>query len=209
MDVDGDVVEYIAIRHDITELEETKQQLRNINKAMKHKVDELYSMTNSLEEKAYKDNLTGINNRENFEKFFEVALNNATRNKEALSLLIFDIDHFKLINDTFGHQAGDIILIEIATLISSKIKNTDVFARWGGEEFVILLPSTSVNDAFTLAENLRILITKNIEDKLTVSFGVAQFEEGEDKINFFERADEALYKAKKMGRNKVEVYKKS
>jgi PleD family two-component response regulator len=130
LDVDGDVVEYIAVRHDITELEETKQQLKNINKAMKNKVDELYSMTNTLEEKAYKDNLTGINNRENFENIFSLEIANAKQNNIPLSLIIFDVDHFKLVNDTYGHQAGDILLIDLVKLIADNIKNGDIFARW-------------------------------------------------------------------------------
>jgi len=106
LDVDGDVTEYIAIRHDITELEETKEQLRNINKAMKNKVDELYSMTHSLEEKANRDNLTGIHNRDSFENMFSEEIKYAKSNRLPLSLMLFDIDFFKEINDTFGHQAG-------------------------------------------------------------------------------------------------------
>ena len=212
LDVDGDIVEYIAVRHDITELEETKQQLRNINKAMKHKVDELYSMTNSLEEKVYKDNLTGINNRENFENFFVIEMLNAKQNNQTLSLLIFDIDNFKLINDTYGHQAGDIILVEITALISSKIKNGDIFARWGGEEFVILTPMTSLDGAYTLAENLRNLVANHcfsyVEKNLTISFGVAQLRSDDDKDTFFKQADEALYRAKRLGRNRVEMSRK-
>ncbi|MDD2369215.1 MAG: diguanylate cyclase, partial [Sulfuricurvum sp.] len=140
LDVDGDIVEYIAIRHDITELEETKQQLKNINKAMKNKVDELYSMTNTLEQKAYKDNLTGINNRENFEEIFALEIGSANLNNQPLSLIIFDVDNFKLVNDTYGHQAGDILLKDVVSLIANNIKNGDIFARWGGEEFVILTP---------------------------------------------------------------------
>jgi len=212
LDVDGDVVEYIAIRHDITELEETKQQLRNINKAMKHKVDELYSMTNSLEEKVYKDNLTGINNRENFENYFDIEITNAKQEDQSLSLLILDIDNFKLINDTYGHQAGDVILIDIATLIGAKIKHEDIFARWGGEEFVILTPTTNVDGAYALAENLRVLVQNHsfsyVEKNLTISFGVAQLESDDTKTTLFKRADDALYKAKKMGRNRVEISKK-
>ena len=212
LDVDGDIVEYIAVRHDITELEETKQQLRNINKAMKHKVDELYSMTNSLEEKVYKDNLTGINNRENFENFFVIEILNAKQNNQMLSLLIFDIDNFKLINDTYGHQAGDIILVEITALIGSKIKNGDIFARWGGEEFVILTPMTSLDGAYTLAENLRSLVANHtfsyVEKNLTISFGIAQLRSDDDKETLFKQADEALYRAKKLGRNRVEMSRK-
>lgn len=210
LDVDGDVVEYIAIRHDITELEETKQQLRNINKAMKSKVDELYSMTNTLEQKAFKDNLTGINNRENFEDIFSIEIANAKQNNLPLSLIIFDVDHFKLINDTYGHQAGDIILKELVGLIADHIKNGDIFARWGGEEFVILTPSTEIVGARNLAENLRKLVQAHmfsyVEKEITLSFGIAQLCDDDDKKTLFEKADSAMYEAKKNGRNRIEVY---
>lgn len=210
LDVDGDIVEYIAIRHDITELEETKQQLRNINKAMKHKVDELYSMTNTLEKKAYKDNLTGINNRENFEEFFTIEIAAAKHNNKPLSLIIFDVDHFKLINDTYGHQAGDIILVDLVNLIGENIKNGDIFARWGGEEFVILTPQTEISGARNLAENLRKLVQTHrfsyVEQEITASFGIAQLEDEDNKKTLFEKADSALYEAKKNGRNRVEIY---
>ena len=210
LDVDGDVVEYIAIRHDITELEETKQQLRNINKAMKSKVDELYSMTNTLEQKAFKDNLTGINNRENFEDIFSIEIANAKQNNLPLSLIIFDVDHFKLINDTYGHQAGDIILKELVGLIADHIKNGDVFARWGGEEFVILTPSTEIVGAHNLAENLRKLVQAHmfsyVEKEITLSFGIAQLGEDDDKKTLFEKADSAMYEAKKNGRNRIEMH---
>lgn len=210
LDVDGDVVEYIAIRHDITELEQTKQQLKNINKAMKNKVDELYSMTNTLEQKAYKDNLTGINNRENFEDIFAIEIGNAKLNEQSLSLIIFDVDHFKAINDTFGHQAGDIILKDLVQLIENHIKKGDIFARWGGEEFVILAPSTDLNGAYNLAENLRKLVQlhlfKYVDNTLTLSFGIASLENEDSKLTLFEKADRALYEAKKNGRNRVEIY---
>lgn len=210
LDVDGDVVEYIAIRHDITEFEETKQQLRNINKAMKNKVDELYSMTNSLEQKAFKDNLTGINNRENFEEIFSIEIAGAKQNNLALSLIIFDVDHFKLINDTYGHQAGDIILVELVKIIEENIKHGDIFARWGGEEFVILTPMTDLTGAKNLSENLRKLVQSHqfsyIENEITLSFGVAELESEDTKKTLFEKADSALYQAKKSGRNRVETY---
>lgn len=208
LDVDGDVVEYIAIRHDITELEQTKQQLRNINKAMKNKVDELYSMTNTLEQKAYKDKLTGINNRENFEEIFALEIATAKQSNIPLSLVIFDVDNFKLVNDTYGHQAGDTILIDLVKLIEENIKNGDIFARWGGEEFVILTPSTDINGACNLAEHLRKLVQLHpfsyVENQMTLSFGVAQLSDDDNKKTLFEKADGALYEAKKNGRNRVE-----
>jgi len=210
LDVDGDIIEYIAIRHDITELEETKQQLKNINKAMKNKVDELYSMTNTLEQKAYKDNLTGINNRENFEDIFGLEIGNASLNNLPLSLIIFDVDNFKLVNDTYGHQAGDMLLKDLVQLVESNIKNGDIFARWGGEEFVILTPSTEINGAYNLAENLRKLVQSYVfnyvENNLTLSFGIAQLSSDDTKKTLFEKADKALYEAKKNGRNRTEIH---
>ncbi|MDD2950103.1 MAG: sensor domain-containing diguanylate cyclase [Sulfuricurvum sp.] len=210
LDVDGDIVEYIAIRHDITELEETKQQLKNINKAMKNKVDELYSMTNTLEQKAYKDNLTGINNRENFEEIFALEIGSANLNNQPLSLIIFDVDNFKLVNDTYGHQAGDILLKDVVSLIANNIKNGDIFARWGGEEFVILTPATDLNGAYNLAENLRKLVQtymfKYVENTLTLSFGIAQLSKEDTKKSLFEKADKAMYEAKNNGRNRTEIY---
>lgn len=210
LDVDGDIVEYIAIRHDITELEQTKQQLRNINQAMKYKVDELYSMTNALEEKASKDTLTGINNRENFEDIFGIQITNAHQYSQPLSLIIFDVDHFKAVNDTYGHQMGDLILRDMVELVARNLKKGDVFARWGGEEFVILTPSTDIAGASNLAENLRMLVQSHrfngLDEKITLSFGIAQLDENDDKKNLFQKADAALYEAKKKGRNRVEIY---
>ncbi len=207
LDVDGDITEYIAIRHDITELEETKEQLRNINKAMKNKVDELYSMTNSLEEKANKDNLTGIGNRESFEEIYAIELKRARENDLPLSLMLFDIDNFKVVNDTYGHQAGDNILVEIASIVSANIKTHDMFSRWGGEEFILLMPNTTVDGAYLLSEKLRVLIETHhfsYTDAITASFGVAEFHTGDTKTSLFQKADDALYVAKKNGRNRVE-----
>ncbi len=207
LDVDGDIIEYIAIRHDITELEDTKEQLRNINDAMKHKVNELYSITTVLEKQATYDSLTNIYNRMKFEELFREELRTAHLQNNDLSMVLFDIDRFKVINDTFGHQIGDDILVDIASLISKNIKIQDIFARWGGEEFVILLPGTNLDGAMRFAEKIRALIErypfKEI-DRLTASFGVGEFEKDESKQTFFEKVDKALYLAKSNGRNRVE-----
>ena len=207
LDVDGDVTEYIAIRHDITELEETKQQLRNINKAMKSKVDELYSMTHTLEEKANKDTLTGIQNRDSFEETFSHEIAHAHKNARPLSLMLFDIDNFKEVNDNYGHQAGDNILIELTSLVAQNIKTSDIFARWGGEEFVILLPNTFLAEAYSFAQKLREMIEQhsfNYKERITASFGVAELDSEDDKATLFLKADKALYSAKANGRNRVE-----
>ena len=207
LDVDGDIIEYIAIRHDITELEDAKEQLKNINDAMKHKVDELYSMTSVLEKQATYDSLTNIYNRMKFEELFSIEIRSALNEEKSLSMIIFDIDHFKVINDTYGHQIGDEILVDIASLISKNIKLQDIFARWGGEEFIILLPGTDLDSAMLFAEKLRKLIEKfPFKDvgKLTASFGAGELEKDESKTTFFEKVDKALYLAKENGRNRVE-----
>lgn len=207
LDLDGDIVEYIAVRHDITELENAKEQLRNINLLMKNKVDELHVMTSTLEQQATIDKTTGIFNRDKFEETFSDAINKAYLNNKKLSLLIFDIDHFKAINDTYGHQVGDNVLKEISMLVTNNIKTSDIFARWGGEEFAILLPGTELNGAYLFAEKLRKLIKDsnfNTIGKLTVSFGVAELEDHDNKMTLFEKADKALYQAKNNGRNRVE-----
>jgi diguanylate cyclase (GGDEF)-like protein/PAS domain S-box-containing protein len=207
LDVDGDIVEYIAIRYDITELENAKEQLKNINQLMKTKVDELHLMTSTLEQQATIDKLTGIYNRDKFEEAFSNKMNESFSNNRKLSMVLLDIDHFKTINDTFGHQVGDSVLKELATLITNNVKKSDIFARWGGEEFVILLPDTSLEGAYLFAEKLRKIIRDfNFTSigKITASFGVGELNEYENKMTLFEKVDRALYIAKNNGRNRVE-----
>jgi len=206
LDIDGDIVEYIAIRHDVTEFEETKEQLSTINMAMKNKVDELYNMTATLEEEASIDVLTGAFNRAKFEKFFEYEIEKTQMSKNILSMMILDIDHFKAINDTYGHNVGDEVLKELSVLITKNLKRVDIFARWGGEEFVILLPGTTLDGAQVLAENLRKIVEEShfsIAGKITASFGVGIHQNNESKTDFFKRIDKLLYEAKKRGRNRV------
>lgn len=206
LDIDGDIVEYIAIRYDVTEFEQTKEQLSNLNRSMKNKVDELYNMTSTLEEQANIDKLTGIFNRRKFENMFEHEIDKSKISKSFLSMIIVDIDHFKLVNDNYGHNVGDDVLKEIANLISNNIKKLDIFARWGGEEFVILLPNNNLDAAIKLAEKLRLLVEEDnfsIVGKVTISLGVTTYNINETKTEFFERTDKALYKAKTSGRNRV------
>jgi len=206
LDIDGDIVEYIAIRHDVTEFEQTKEQLSTLNMAMKNKVDELYSITASLEEQASVDQLTGALNRSKFEQFFELEVNKAKLNNNILTMIIIDIDHFKIVNDTYGHNIGDEVLKGVSSLVKNTLKRVDLFARWGGEEFVVLMPGTELKGALILAEKLRVLIEQNsfsTAGSITASFGIGSYKEGETKKEFFNKVDEALYEAKKGGRNRV------
>ena len=153
---------------------------------------------------AYFDALTGIYNRRKFNELFLNEYRRAKRYERNLCGIFFDIDHFKKINDTYGHDIGDRVLQELSGLVQVHVRETDYFARWGGEEFVILLPETDVKSALTLAEHIRSHIVENSftkVGKVTASFGVTQLRGQEQQKSFIKRLDTALYQAKQEGRN--------
>jgi diguanylate cyclase (GGDEF)-like protein len=161
-----------------------------------------------LENKANKDQLTQIYNRTYLHEHMS-NLSATLKDDEKIHFMIFDIDFFKKINDTYGHQVGDIVLKEFTSVISAHIRSSDLFARWGGEEFVLLLSDTTLEGATKVAEHLRDRIEKNkfVDDiKVTCSIGVTEGSKKDTEEALFQRADEALYKAKETGRNRVEVY---
>ena len=151
------------------------------------------------------DNLTQIHNRQKFNTVLEQEIKRAQRHNRKLSLILFDIDHFKLVNDTYGHLVGDDVLKAIVNVVSSLIRKSDVFARWGGEEFTVLLPETDINGAKLLAEKLRSKIDETVFDVVghkTCSFGVSEYIK-HSKEELINEADEALYFVKENGRNAV------
>jgi len=155
---------------------------------------------------AHTDELTQINNRRRFNILFEKSLEKLKKDKKVFSIILMDIDHFKKINDSHGHLVGDSILKMFTTLIQNNIRNEDSFSRWGGEEFVLLLSSTSINDAKNISEKLRLLIETydfNLNQSVTCSFGVAQGHKTDTIQSLFKRIDNALYQAKNNGRNRV------
>ncbi|MFT7860860.1 MAG: GGDEF domain-containing protein [Sulfurimonas sp.] len=136
----------------------------------------------------------------------EYKISISRRYESELSIIFFDIDHFKRINDNFGHDVGDTVLKELSALIKTHIRESDIFARWGGEEFVVLLPNTPLKDAVLLGEKLQKAIKSykfTQVEKLTCSFGVTQLQAQEDANEFFKRADMLLYRAKEEGRDKI------
>ncbi len=161
-----------------------------------------------LERQATTDTLTGIYNRLKFSEVLSAEIGRAERYGAPLSLVMLDIDHFKEVNDAYGHQAGDSVLRELARLISANIRNYDSFARWGGEEFMLLAPNDSLENAAALAGKLRAIVQESAFEgagRVTCSFGVAAYRAGDTLESFTGRADEALYKAKSGGRNRVEA----
>ncbi len=187
--LDGAVITF----RDITEQKKNLETLETINRL--------------LEKQALTDALTGIHNRMKFDKILTSEIQRAQRNNSILSLIIFDIDHFKQVNDTYGHSAGDNVLIRLTRLITCNIRVIDFFARWGGEEFVVLSPGTGLDGVIQLAEKLRGKVEGyNFKEpgKITLSFGVTTFHDGDTDTVLINRADNALYRAKESGRNQVQ-----
>ena len=162
-----------------------------------------------LREYAEKDFLTGLINRR---KFYEVLLQEKERSARygrALSLIMFDIDHFKKVNDTYGHAVGDQVLKTTASVVSEHIRKADILGRIGGEEFAVLATEATTESALALAEKIRRAIETTHHDHagiITVSLGVSSYDNGLTLDEFVRRADEALYEAKNKGRNRVRCY---
>lgn len=160
------------------------------------------------------DPLTGSFNRREFTAIAEREALRANRYHHALSVLMLDLDHFKRLNDTYGHSAGDKALQRFTMICTNALRNVDIFGRWGGEEFVALLPETDIQGATVIAERLRKLTADNLltfndhKINFTVSIGIAEFKDGETDIDAaLGRADSAVYDAKKAGRNRISVFR--
>ncbi len=155
----------------------------------------------------YTDSLTGIANRRIFLASLEGAISFAQRHRTPLSLIMADLDDFKSVNDTFGHNAGDQVLQGFATVLMEDSRQEDLIARWGGEEFILMLPGSSAKDASVVGERLRQRLKEisflDSGIRLTASFGVSGYEPGETSLNLIGRADQALYEAKRLGKNQV------
>lgn len=184
-----------------TTLGETQQQIENLREDLE-----------VAEEKGNRDPLTSLWNRRAFDKMLDLQIETPSMKNSPLSLILADVDHFKKINDGFGHLVGDEILKLVAATLSKNVKGRDFVARFGGEEFAIVLPQTSLDNALKLAMQIRhqLEIQKWVVSKLkepvgtvTASFGVAQRQPGEGKVSLIGRADAKLYEAKLAGRNRV------
>ena len=180
-----------------------------------HAVGGLLMAALRSETRVYQDSLTGLHNRAFFENQMSVELERAIRLSQPLALLFVDIDHFKRINDSFGHEVGDILLEHVARTMAGHLRRIDQVFRWGGEEFVVLLPGTGAEEGFQAAERLRTVVERsplvlpdNKQIEATVSVGVALAPEhalGGERA-FLRHADQALYAAKESGRNRTVVY---
>lgn len=170
-----------------------------VNQTLKETLKEVERLSNT-------DPLTGLNNRLYFNKAFEQELSRYKRHKQPFSIALIDIDHFKEVNDNYGHNIGDLVLKEVSHTFIKKLRKEDICARWGGEEFIMLLTGDTVEASVAQAERVR----KSIEalafngvGQVTISIGVAEVKWSDSMASLTASADKALYEAKRSGRNKV------
>jgi len=175
------------------------QELEASNKAISETL-------NMAENRASHDELTGLWNRRSFNERLLETIQRSRRHGSRFCILMMDVDHFKLVNDTYGHQIGDIVLRSFSYRINERIRESDYFARWGGEEFILLIDNADIAQAAQLAETLRVSIESSRFDpvqSLTISIGVAEYKPEEAIDSLLARADKHLYDAKEAGRNRV------
>ena len=214
---DGSVARMIGAHRNIQAekqlLEYNEQKQSSLQALVDKQTQELLDTNQKLEKRAKEaeilattDALTSIANRYFFEQRLHHEIARAARFNEPLSLIAMDIDHFKEINDQQGHVTGDMTLIKLVNLINTHVREIDIFARWGGDEFMILLPNTPLNEAQNVADKFRVLIkNEHITPSLniTVSFGIATLKTNEKPEQLVMRTDKALYRAKSEGRDRV------
>lgn len=186
-DEQGRIAHYLAVFHDITEQKRLEAELKRL---------------------ATHDRLTGIYNRAKLYELLEIAREENERYGTPFSVVMFDVDHFKAVNDRLGHQAGDEALRKLTHRIDGGLRETDAFGRWGGEEFLVLASHADVQDAAELAERLRARVARTPFEEIgtiTISLGVAAYEPGETAEGLERRVDNALYAAKEVGRNRIAI----
>jgi len=204
------VVETLA--RSTREMRETNKALESRLALSKNEISNLQQSLEAIRAESFTDPLTGLGNRKFFDRSIEVAVQNAVESGQPLTLMMFDIDHFKSFNDSFGHLTGDQVLRLVGMALRQSIKGQDITARYGGEEFAVLLPNTALRQALTVADHIRRAImakelkkksTGEILGRVTISVGVSMLKPGEDTNSLIDRADACLYAAKRNGRNRV------
>jgi diguanylate cyclase (GGDEF)-like protein/PAS domain S-box-containing protein len=205
----GEVTHFIAIKQDVTARVEAEAALREARDELTRRVAEVEALHAQLREQALRDPLTGLFNRRYLDETLPRELARAGRDDAPLSLVVIDIDHFKRVNDTWGHHVGDAALAALGRLLAARSRASDVACRFGGEEFVMVLPDASLDDAVRCAEVWRHALREVVVPagdtgvRITISAGIAAWRPGESAQQLFARADQALYAAKRDGRDRV------
>ena len=195
------VIEAFRTSGSEAEIQKRTHALQQVNKVLENEKEALTNLSST-------DRLTGLYNRYKFEDLFEFEKSQMLRHNTQLAIILLDIDFFKAVNDTQGHNVGDAVLKEVALILRASVRNSDVVVRWGGEEFIVFTPKTTLEQAQQLAETIRANV-KNASfshgRQLTASFGVTSFEEEDGLESLIQRADRALYRAKELGRDNVQI----
>jgi len=185
-------------------------ELVTTNKTLEDRVvqrtQELKEATDQLEELARTDTLTDIHNRYSIMKILDAEVDRAKRYANPLTLLMYDVDHFKRVNDTHGHRAGDSILYNLTQVVKNSLRDIDIVGRYGGEEFLVIMPSTLLSDAIEVAQRVCETVSNhkfNQIEQLTISVGLVELGRDETMDMLFTRADRLLYRSKDSGRNRV------
>jgi diguanylate cyclase len=207
------------VREIVETLLRSTREMRDTNKALearlalsKTEISNLQQSLEAIRAESLTDPLTGLGNRKYFDRMIEIEVQSALANSHPLSLLMFDIDHFKSFNDSYGHLTGDQVLRLVGMSLKQTIKGQDITARYGGEEFAVVLPNTALRQALTVADHIRRAVmakelkkksTGEILGRVTISVGVSMLKPEDDTDSLIERADACLYAAKRAGRNRV------
>jgi diguanylate cyclase len=201
-----------ALLRSTTEMRETNKALEDRLTLSKNEISNLQHSLEVIRAESLTDPLTGLGNRKYFDRMINTSVQSALASGDPLSLLLFDIDHFKSFNDSYGHLTGDQVLRLVGLSLKQTIKGQDITARYGGEEFAVVLPNTALRQALTVADHIRRAVmakelkkksTGEILGRVTISVGVAMLKQGDDTDALIERADACLYAAKRNGRNRV------
>lgn len=187
-------------------VEERTKNLEDLNALLKNEIDEKNKIQIELEKFAMTDSLTGLYNRRKFNEMLAFEIEKEKRYHTGLSLIFCDIDFFKNINDTYGHEIGDDVLKYFSNILKTSLRHTDITARWGGEEFLILITNSTPETVLILAQKIQDEIHNTnfrITDKITASLGVTHFQTDDTHDSFIKRSDCALYRAKEQGRNQI------
>ena len=215
LNTDGTVASVICISKEITERKRMEEELRQANEQLSAHLVEIETLHETLREQAIRDPLTGLYNLRFLTESLKREIAQATRDKTSVSVVLLDIDHFKAFNDTYGHKAGDEVLQALGNLLNTQTRAGDIACRYGGEEFMVIMPSAHPAEACKRAEQWRKLfeseqiVSKGDTLSATLSAGVATFpDHGSTDDDIWRAADHALYSAKSAGRNCVILYER-
>jgi diguanylate cyclase (GGDEF)-like protein/PAS domain S-box-containing protein len=213
--ISGELDGRVIVAHDITESKQSQNDLMIMNEILWTKIAEVEELKAALQEQAIRDGLTGLFNRRFLSETLDKEVARAVRDGTPIAIVILDVDHFKKFNDMYGHKCGDMVLKELAGFLITNSREADIVCRYGGEEFVVLMPNATPDDAFERAEFWRQGYTakpfefNGLQLHVSFSAGVAGYpEHGMDGEAILHAADHALYDSKNNGRNKVTLYNK-